>query len=113
MTSDFNRLITIKNRNTTKSETLGYLKDDWEVFKEVYAKVDYQGGDMQYDEISASSYSNITFTIRWISGLNYESIIVYDGQDCIINHIRTLGRAKALEISTTVYENNTPLEADD
>ncbi len=76
------------------------------------AAVNYRGGREGFYARQVVATGEVTFTVRWIEGLDTTMMIVFDGKVHEITYIEPVGRMHTLLIHTKTVDNKKPPEDD-
>lgn len=91
------REITIQQRTDSRSGT-GASNPTWSTFATTRAQVTHEGGRESAGAVLERATGEVTFRIRWRSGVNPTMRIVWESRHYDIVHIAEVGRRQGLDI---------------
>jgi SPP1 family predicted phage head-tail adaptor len=97
-----NRLIRIDIESTSVN-SVGTPEETYTLLKECFATIKYNTGATQYNE-GAQAYSDIDFSIRWDSRINYKCRITYENVNYKILAIEYIGRKDGIRLKCIKFE---------
>lgn len=71
----------------------------------VRANVNYRGGRTGFYARQVVATGDVTFTIRYLGGVNETMYIAYNGRMYQVRHIEELGRKEKVAITATMHDN--------
>jgi len=98
MIGDLDRRIIIQNY-TSSVDAHGQPIQTWTNFATVWAGVNFKGGSEGFMAEKLTATADLTFTIRYITGIDEKSRIVYNSVNYDIQTIAEVDRKRYLEIS--------------
>ena len=97
-----NRHITIEQETTGKN-SVGTPVETYTLLKKCYATIKYNSGGTPYNE-GAQPYSDVDFSIRYDSAINYKCRILYSGEYFKIIAIELIGRKDGIRLKTIRWD---------
>jgi SPP1 family predicted phage head-tail adaptor len=94
------RKIAIESYSITVSASGERTKSAWRTFAEAWANVTYQGGDKGEEDEKITAVSDISFTIRYMEGLQTRMRIRFEDKYYAIRSIDNIGRRKYIDIKS-------------
>ena len=100
---DLDRRITLRNHTYGRDE-YGGETETTTTDTEVWAKLSYERGKEEIEGDQQIAYTATIWTIRYRTGIDKKTKIIYSGNTYDIKNIQELGRRRYLKITTELRE---------
>lgn len=88
---------------TTSTNAVGTPVETYALLRYTFASIKYNRGGTEFDE-AAHPFTNIEFSVRWTSDINYKCRILYDSEYYKILYIENIGRKDGKRLKCILWD---------